>query len=161
MRPVPKKILNNIKLHLRSDVPLELPYQVELTLDCLCMRILEPSSPYTPSVISLKTHQNLKKWIDIVNQHTSAIPHQIVSKPSEFLSDLDDLIASQGEPFGSTSIYMLSCLSINAKKRNYSNPRRARSRRTISWLYWLSWWDFWVYLKTNNIKTHFLCSRMG
>ena len=30
---------------------------------------------------------------------------RLFQNPPEFLSDLDDLIASQGEPFGSTSIY--------------------------------------------------------
>ncbi|MDN5844383.1 MAG: asparagine synthase C-terminal domain-containing protein, partial [Alcaligenaceae bacterium] len=44
-------------------------------------------------------------WVDRVNVYTQATPHKVVVNAAELATDLDDMIRSQGEPFGSTSIY--------------------------------------------------------
>jgi asparagine synthase (glutamine-hydrolysing) len=43
--------------------------------------------------------------MSIVNDHVGAIAHKVVVNPNDLADDLDDMIRSQGEPFGSTSIY--------------------------------------------------------
>jgi asparagine synthase (glutamine-hydrolysing) len=44
-------------------------------------------------------------WADLVNAHVGAISHKVPAGPAELAVDIDALIRSQGEPFGSTSIY--------------------------------------------------------
>ena len=40
-----------------------------------------------------------------MNAHAACIPHKVRATKGDLVSDLDDLITAQGEPFGSTSIY--------------------------------------------------------
>ena len=46
-----------------------------------------------------------ERWVDLVGKHSGAILHKIHARPDELSADLDRLIATQDEPFGSTSIY--------------------------------------------------------
>jgi asparagine synthase (glutamine-hydrolysing) len=41
----------------------------------------------------------------LINSEVGAIEHKVVATGPDLIQDLDDLIATQGEPFGSTSIY--------------------------------------------------------
>lgn len=100
--------LSNVKLHLRSDVPIgaALSGGVDSSAIVGAMRYLEPEMPiHTFSYIAKGSNKSEEKWIDIVNHSIGAIEHKVIATPDELMSDLDDLIKSQGEPFGTTSIY--------------------------------------------------------
>lgn len=103
-----EKFLNNMRLHLRSDVPFgsALSGGVDSSAIVCAMRYLEPDMPiHTFSYIAKDSNVSEEVWIDKVNQHVGAIPHKIVASYQDLASDLDDMIQAQGEPFGGSSIY--------------------------------------------------------
>lgn len=103
-----ERFLQNIRLHLRSDVPLgaALSGGIDSSAVVCAMRYLEPKIPiHTFSYVAKGSSVNEEHWIDIVNSHVGAVPHKVTVNPSEMIEDLDDMIRAQGEPFGSTSIY--------------------------------------------------------
>ncbi len=57
--------------------------------------------------------------MDLAGAAAGAIVHKVRPGAEELVADLDDLIAAQGEPFGSTSIY--------AQYRVFQRPREAAS----------------------------------
>jgi asparagine synthase (glutamine-hydrolysing) len=100
--------LKSVRLHLRSDVPLgaALSGGIDSSAVVCAMRYLEPEMPiHTFTYVARGSTVDEESWADIVNQHVGAITHKVIFEPSELLGDMEDMIASQGEPFGSTSIY--------------------------------------------------------
>ena len=100
--------LENVRLHLRSDVPLgaALSGGLDSSAVVCVMRHLEPEMPiHTFSFIAEDPEVNEERWADMVNSHVGAIPHKILVTSDELAEDLDDMILVQGEPFGTTSIY--------------------------------------------------------
>jgi asparagine synthase (glutamine-hydrolysing) len=100
--------LDNVRLHLRSDVPLgaALSGGIDSSAVVCAMRHLEPDMPiHTFSFVARGSSVNEEKWVDLVNHHVNAIPHKVVVDPEDLSRDLEDMVRSQGEPFGGTSIY--------------------------------------------------------
>jgi len=100
--------LENIRLHLRSDVPLgaALSGGVDSSAVVCAIRHLQPEMPiHTFTFVAPGTAVDEERWADIVTAHVGAQAHRVVVDPSDLARDLDDMIRAQGEPFCSTSIY--------------------------------------------------------
>ena len=110
--------LDNMRLHLRSDVPLgaALSGGVDSSAIVCAMRHIEPEMPiHTFTFIAPGTSVDEEKWADIINQTVKAIPHKVDPGPNDLARDFDDLIKEQGEPFGSTSLYAGHCVYKEAR----------------------------------------------
>ncbi|MET3433844.1 asparagine synthase (glutamine-hydrolyzing) [Herbaspirillum seropedicae] len=101
-------LLESVKLHLRSDVPLgaALSGGIDSSVIVCAMRQIEPNLPiHTFSFVASESAVSEEHWVDLVNKHVGAIAHKVHVTPEELAHDLESLIDTQGEPFGSTSIY--------------------------------------------------------
>lgn len=103
-----ERFLQNVRLHLRSDVPLgaTLSGGIDSSAVVCAMRRLQPEMPiHTFSFVAPNADVDEERWVDLVNSHVGAIVHKVAVSPAELAADIDDMIRVQGEPFGSTSIY--------------------------------------------------------
>ena len=101
--------LKNIALHLRSDVPVgaALSGGIDSSAIVLTMRTVQGDSLdlRTFSFIADDPHTSEEKWVDMIGKKAGASVCKVRLTQEELLSDLDQLIYFQDEPFGGTSIY--------------------------------------------------------
>ncbi len=103
-----ERFLSSVRLQLRSDVLLgaALSGGIDSSAVVCAMRNLNPGADlHTFSFVASGSAVSEAQWIDQVNTHVAAKAHIVHVEAAELSQDLDDLIQSQGEPFGSTSIY--------------------------------------------------------
>ncbi|MFM2062307.1 MAG: hypothetical protein RLZZ507_1977 [Cyanobacteriota bacterium] len=100
--------LDNVRLHLRSDVPVgaALSGGIDSSSIVMAMRYLEPDLDlHTFTYIADDSRLNEEKWADIVGKAANCIMHKIQPNATDLVTDLNHLIHVQDQPFGSTSIY--------------------------------------------------------
>ena len=101
--------LKNVELHLRSDVPVgaALSGGIDSSAIVMAMREVQGSSLdlNTFSFVADASEVNEEKWVDMVGRAAGASVFKVRLTQEELLSDLDQLIYMQDEPFTGTSIY--------------------------------------------------------
>lgn len=105
---VREQFLQNIKLQLRSDVPIGIALSggIDSASIACGVRYLEPDAEInTFSYIAKNSEVSEEHWVDTVNNYIGAKSHKVVAGPDDLIREIDKLIFSQGEPFASTSIY--------------------------------------------------------
>lgn len=100
--------LDSVRRNLRSDVPVGIAISGGIDSSAIvgAVRHLEPDLPIdTFSYIAPGFARSEHEWISTVAGALGATSHTIETNAGDLERDLDDLIVSEGEPFGSTSIY--------------------------------------------------------
>lgn len=101
--------LENVRLHLRSDVPVgaALSGGIDSSAIVLAMRHLQGNQLdlHTFSYVADDDALSEERWADLAGQAAGAQMHKVRLGPERLVEDLDQLIFMQDEPFGSTSIY--------------------------------------------------------
>jgi asparagine synthase (glutamine-hydrolysing) len=101
--------LDNVRLHLRSDVPVGAAFSggVDSSANVAAMRYLSGRDLelHTFSYVADDPAVSEESWMQLVARETDVIPHTVRASPQELVNDLDRLIEIQAEPFGGTSVY--------------------------------------------------------
>jgi asparagine synthase (glutamine-hydrolysing) len=103
-----EEFLNSVNFHLRSDVKIATALSGGLDSSAIvaAIRHLYPKVEIdTFSFVANSPRIDESYWIDRVNRALRAKEHLVQIDKADFYQDMDDLIFSQGEPFGSTGIY--------------------------------------------------------
>src|SRR5215472_4438132 len=111
----------SIRLHLRSDVPLgtALSGGIDSSSIVSVIRAVSPQTLelHTFSYIAPEKEINEERWVDLVTQAMGAVRHKVRSASEEICTDLEALVGTQDEPFGSTSIWAQYCVFRLARER--------------------------------------------
>lgn len=106
--------LDNVRLHLRSDVAVGacLSGGIDSSAVVMAMRHLQGDSLdlHTFGYIGDDPAINEERWIDRVSTAASTTCHKTRPGPADVVRDLPALIDTQDEPFGSTSIFAQRCV---------------------------------------------------
>jgi asparagine synthase (glutamine-hydrolysing) len=99
--------LESVRLHLRSDVPVGacLSGGIDSSAIVCTMRKLEPDLELHTFSYEAEGPLSEAHFAQLVAGRVRSQHHTIQTSGQELARDLDDLILSQDEPFGSTSIY--------------------------------------------------------
>lgn len=101
--------LDSIRLHLRSDVPVGACLSGGIDSTSIVMGVRELSgrdaAMHSFSFIARGAAVDEERWVDVVASAAGTTAHKVQIRPVELRADLDALVATQDEPFLSTSIY--------------------------------------------------------
>ncbi len=113
------QFLESVKLHLQSDVPIGIALSggIDSSAIACAIRKIAPEMPINAFAYEAESRGlNEKRWIDLVCSKTNAKKHSISISNGDLVNDIDELVVTQGEPFGSTSIYAQYALYRRAKE---------------------------------------------
>ncbi len=105
---VRSEFLRSVKFHLRSDVPVGAALSGGLDSSALvcAMRHLDPNMEIKTFSFVARGHEfSEEPWINEINKSVGAIPHKLELSSHDIAQDLDDLVCSQGEPFGTPAVF--------------------------------------------------------
>lgn len=111
--------LENVRLHLRSDVPVgaALSGGIDSSAIVMSMRHIEPEAQiHSFTYVADDAALNEEKWADLISSTGNITAHKVSPSQEHLTEDLDRLIAIQDIPFGSTSIYAQHCVFRLAKQ---------------------------------------------
>jgi asparagine synthase (glutamine-hydrolysing) len=100
-----------IKSHLKSDVPIGTCLSGGIDSSVI-VKLVNSDHPMQNTFSAQFTDERFDetKYIKLVTANTSIEPFFIEPKPNELIKDIDHLIYTQDEPFGSLSIYAQYCV---------------------------------------------------
>jgi len=105
--------LENIRLHLRSDVPVgaALSGGIDSSAIVMAMRRCQAGQEFhTFSYIADEKNLDEEVWIDLVNKNAQTFAHKTRIEPANLVADFNDFIYSLDEPVSSTSMYAQFCV---------------------------------------------------
>lgn len=101
--------LESVSLHLRSDVPVGIALSGGIDSSAILGAVRAIAGPsqeiHAFSFIAAGSEVDETRFIDLAARAGNAVRHDVYIEPEDIVSDIDGLIALQGEPFGSLSIY--------------------------------------------------------
>jgi asparagine synthase (glutamine-hydrolysing) len=114
-----ERFVDSIRLHLRSDVPVGtmLSGGIDSSAIVGTMRhLLGPAAElHSFSFVSPGDPLDETPYIRLMAASAATVAHEVQASAETFLADVDHLIGSQAEPFGSTSIYAQYCVARAAR----------------------------------------------
>jgi asparagine synthase (glutamine-hydrolysing) len=106
---VREALIRSVELHLRSDVPtgISLSGGIDSSAIVACARAVGGPSVdlRTFSFVATGSEVDETPFIEMATRAADAEQHMVRIEPAEIVADIDRLIAVQGEPFGSLSMY--------------------------------------------------------
>ena len=117
---VKEKFMDNMKLHLRSDVDVSssLSGGVDSSSIVSMMKYINRDKKFNTFSYISEGEKSEEKWIDSVNQNVNAISNKIYVSEQNIVREIEKIIEIQEEPFGSTSIYAQYKVFEEASKKN-------------------------------------------
>ena len=101
--------LENIDLHLRSDVPVGTALSGGIDSSAIVGAMRHLRGPkleiHTFTYVAEDSAPSEERWADLAGSACGAVMHKVKCGPEDLAADLDRIVYQQDEPFGGTSIY--------------------------------------------------------
>ncbi len=110
------KLLESVRFHLRSDVPVGCALSGGMDSSAIAMYVNElkdgqdyPLHTFTSTFPGDKTDE--REYVDAIVSRIQAVPHYVTPNPATFLNELNGFLRTHDEPVGSLSIYASYCIA--------------------------------------------------